>query len=105
MWQDETTFRAPHLRAMGYVFKESSLFPHLSVRRNLLYAAPKREPRPIEFDEVAELLGIASLLDRSPAHLSAGERQRVAIGRAPIVRAKSSSDGRTACNPGSLRQA
>lgn len=82
VWQDETTFRAPHLRAIGYVFKESSLFPHLSVRRNLLYAAPKRGSRPIAFDEVAELLGIASLLDRSPAHLSAGERQRVAIGRA-----------------------
>lgn len=75
-------FRAPHLRPIGYVFKESCLFPHLSVRRNLLYAAPKREARPIAFNEVAELLGIASLLDRSPAHLSAGERQRVAIGRA-----------------------
>lgn len=56
--------------------------PHLSVRRNLLYATPKRKPRPIALDEVAELLAITSLLDRSPAHLSAGERQRVAIGRA-----------------------
>lgn len=78
----ETTFRAPHLRAIGYVFKESSLFPHLSIRRNLLYATPKREPRPIAFDELAGLLGIVSLLDRSPAHLSAGEQQSVAIGRA-----------------------
>lgn len=82
VWQDETTFRASHLRPIGYVFKESSLFPHLSVRRNLLYAAPKRKPKPIAFDEVVELLGIALLLDRSPAHLSAGERQHVAIGRA-----------------------
>lgn len=82
VWQDETTFRAPHLRPIGYVFREPCLFPHLSVARNLLCAAPKRKPRPIAFDEVAELLGIASLLDRSPAHLSAGERQRVAIGRA-----------------------
>lgn len=82
VWQDETTFRAPHLRAIGYVFKESSLFPHISVRRNLLYALPKREPRPIAFDEVIELLGIVSLLDRSPALLSAGERQSVALGRA-----------------------
>lgn len=78
----ETTFRAPHLRPIGYVIKEPSLFPHLSVRRNLLYAAPKRNPRPIAVDEVTELLAITSLLDRSPAHLSAGERQRVAIGRA-----------------------
>lgn len=82
VWQDETTFRAPHLRPIGYVFKEPSLFPHLSVRRNLLYALRNRKPSPIAFDEVTELLGIASLLDRSPAHLSAGERQSVAIGRA-----------------------
>lgn len=82
VWQHETTFRAPHLRPIGYVYKETYLFPHLSVRGNLLYAAPKRKPRPILFDEVVEWLGITSLLDRSPAHLSAGERQRVAIGRA-----------------------
>lgn len=82
VWQDETTFRAPLLRPIGYVLKEPSLFPHLSVRRNLLYAAPKRNPRSIALDEVTELLAITSLLDRSPAHLSAGERQRVAIGRA-----------------------
>ncbi|QQO13898.1 molybdenum ABC transporter ATP-binding protein [Bradyrhizobium diazoefficiens] len=82
VWQDETTFRAPHLRPIGYVLKEPSLFPHLSIRRNLLYAAPKRSPRPIALDEVTELLAITSLLDRSPAHLSTGERQRVAIGRA-----------------------
>lgn len=82
VWQDETTFRAPHLRPIGYVFKDSCLFPHFSVRRNLLYAVRKRYQMPIVFDEVVELLGITSLLDRSPAHLSAGERQRVAIGRA-----------------------
>lgn len=82
VWQDETTFRAPHLRPIGYVVKEPCLFPHLSVRRNLLYTAPKPNPRPIALDEVAELLAITSLLDRSPAHISAGERQRVAIGRA-----------------------
>lgn len=82
VWQDETTFRPPHLRPIGYVFKESCLFPHLSIMRNLLYAAPKPKARPIAIDEVVELLGITSLLDRSPAHLSAGERQRVAIGRA-----------------------
>lgn len=44
VWQDETTFRAPHLRPIGNVFKESCLFPHLSMRRNLLYAAPNRKP-------------------------------------------------------------
>lgn len=97
--QDETTFRAPHLRSIGDVFKEACLFPHLSVRRNLLYAAPKCKPRPIAFDEVTELLGIASLLDHSPAHLSASASPHT------IVPAKSPSDERTACRAESLRQA
>lgn len=88
VWQDETTFRPPHLRPIGYVFKEPCLFPHLSVTRNLLYAAPKRKTRPIALDEVVELLAITSLLDRSPAHLCAGERQRVAIGRALLSQPK-----------------
>lgn len=87
VWQDETTFRPPHLRPIGYVFKESCLFPHLSIRRNLLDAAPKPKPRPIAFDEMVELLGITSLLDRSPAHFSA-ERQRVAIGRTLLSQPK-----------------
>ncbi|WFU14699.1 molybdenum ABC transporter ATP-binding protein [Bradyrhizobium sp. CB3481] len=82
MWQDETLFRPPHLRPIGYVFQEDHLFPHLTVKRNLLYGAPKAEPMPIAFADVLELLGIAPLLDCSPAHLSRGERQRVAIGRA-----------------------
>ncbi|NOJ44735.1 molybdenum ABC transporter ATP-binding protein [Bradyrhizobium archetypum] len=82
VWQDETTFRPPHLRPIGYVSQDASLFPHLSVRRNLLYGAPKPKPMPIAFDEVVELLDLAPLLDRSPSHLSGGERQRVAMGRA-----------------------
>lgn len=60
VWQDEITFRPPHLRAIGYVFKESCLVPHWSVRRNLLYGPPKSEPKPITFDEVVELLGLAA---------------------------------------------
>nr|WP_246754462.1 molybdenum ABC transporter ATP-binding protein [Bradyrhizobium diazoefficiens] len=82
VWQDKTIFRPPHRRPIGYVLKEPCLFPHLSIRRNLLYAAPKAKPMPITIDDVAEPLGIAPLLDRLPADLSASERQRVAIGRA-----------------------
>jgi molybdate transport system ATP-binding protein len=88
VWQDEATFRPPHLRPIGYVFQEASLFPHLSVKRNLLFGAPKPEPAPIGFDEVVELLGIAHLLTRAPSHLSGGERQRVAIGRALLSQPK-----------------
>lgn len=86
VWQDRTTFRPAHRRPIGYVFQEASLFPHLSVRRNLLYATRGRVPAAgsdrIGFDEVIDLLGLAPLLDRSPRHLSGGERQRVAVGRA-----------------------
>ncbi|MBO6718546.1 MAG: molybdenum ABC transporter ATP-binding protein [Rhizobiaceae bacterium] len=85
-WQDERTFLPPHRRAVGYVFQEASLFPHMSVRRNLLYASrgrvPEEAPGVVSFDEVIELLGLAPLLVRAPQHLSGGERQRVAVGRA-----------------------
>ena len=84
-WQGERVFRPPHTRPVGYVFQEASLFPHLSVLRNLLYATRGRKPgasASIGFDETVELLGLSRLLDRAPQNLSGGERQRVAIGRA-----------------------
>src|SRR5690348_7489686 len=74
-------------RRIGYVFQEGRLFPHLSVRQNLLYGrrfARERgsASRPDEVEHVVELLGIGDLLARRPANLSGGEKQRVAIGRA-----------------------
>ncbi|PDT13413.1 molybdenum ABC transporter ATP-binding protein [Rhizobium sp. M1] len=77
-------FVPKHRRHFGYVFQEARLFPHLSVRANLSYGrwfAP-RPARGESFDHVVDLLGIETLLDRSPAKLSGGEKQRVAIGRA-----------------------
>ncbi len=71
-------------RRLGYVFQEARLFPHFSVRGNLLYGryfTPRAERRE-SFDRVVDLLGIAHLVDRKPAGLSGGEKQRVAIGRA-----------------------
>ena len=84
IWQDEQIFVPPHRRALGYVFQEANLFPHLSVLRNLQYGyqrSPATSPT-LPWDEVIELLGLARLLERSPRRLSGGERQRVAIGRA-----------------------
>jgi molybdate transport system ATP-binding protein len=76
---------APHRRRIGYVFQDGRLFPHLTVRHNLLFGqwfAPGRERRRARFNDVVDLLGIAPLLERRPARLSGGEKQRVAIGRA-----------------------
>jgi molybdate transport system ATP-binding protein len=86
VWQDDAAklFLPTHRRALGYVFQEASLFPHLSARRNLEYGM-KRVPaaeRRVDVDHVIELLGIGPLLERKPARLSGGERQRVAIARA-----------------------
>lgn len=88
-WQDEAVFRPPHRREVGYVFQEPSLFPHLSVRGNLLYGARRaaRSAAPaVDFDEVTRLLGLGALLDRRTAKLSGGERQRVSLGRALLSR-------------------
>lgn len=94
IWQDDATgvFRKPHERPVGYVFQEASLFPHLSVRDNLLFGRRRAERREtcggldLNEDEVIDLLGLPALLDRAPDALSGGERQRVAIGRALLSR-------------------
>jgi molybdate transport system ATP-binding protein len=71
-------------RAIGWVFQDARLFPHLSVRANLDYGArrARRRDAGVRFDEVLSVLGIETLLTRRPQRLSGGERQRVAIGRA-----------------------
>ena len=86
LWQDATHFTPTHQRAIGYVFQEASLFPHLSVRGNLQYGM-KRASRNgnVAIDPIIDLLGIRALLDRKPEGLSGGERQRVAIARALAV--------------------
>ncbi|PIB62792.1 molybdenum ABC transporter ATP-binding protein [Pseudomonas sp. 2995-3] len=89
VWQDSRNgvFVPPHKRALGYVFQEASLFPHLSVRANLEFGL-KRIARPlrrVDMAQAAELLGIGHLLERHPQHLSGGERQRVGIARALLT--------------------
>ena len=77
----------PHRRRLGYIFQEGRLFPHLNVRQNLSYGrwfAP-RNARREDPDRVIEMLGIGHLLNRRPAMLSGGEKQRVAIGRALLA--------------------
>jgi molybdate transport system ATP-binding protein len=71
-------------RRIGYVFQDARLFPHLSVAGNLRYGATRAGGATpvIAFDEVVSLLGLSALLQRRPRGLSAGEKQRVALGRA-----------------------
>ncbi len=69
-----------HKRKIGYVFQDSRLFPHYSVKGNLTYGIEERDDA--YFDAVVELLSIQPLLKRFPVSLSGGEKQRVAIARA-----------------------
>eukprot|EP00913_Durusdinium_trenchii_P004178 g3870.t1 len=72
-----------HKRRFGYVFQEARLFPHLTVRQNLIYGQRDSGRGGLaDFDRVISLLGIEGLLGRGPNALSGGEGQRVAIGRA-----------------------
>jgi molybdate transport system ATP-binding protein len=86
VWQDSERglFVPTHKRPLGYVFQEASLFPHLTVARNLQFGLKRmgKTPDAVDLRQVIELLGIGHLLTRMPERLSGGERQRVAIARA-----------------------
>lgn len=88
LWDSRARRRLPpHRRRLGYIFQEGRLFPHLSVRQNLLYGrwfAPKGAAGP-DLGRVVEMLGIGPLLARRPGALSGGEKSRVAIGRALLA--------------------
>lgn len=71
----------PNRRGVGYVFQDALLFPHLTVRENLLYAFDRRKGA-IPPRELIDLLELTALLDRRPHEISGGEQRRVAVGRA-----------------------
>ena len=77
----------PEARRIGYIFQDSRLFPHMTVRRNLNYGKRRHDEKGanVTEDAVAEVLGIGHLLRRRTHDLSGGERQRVAIGRALLT--------------------
>jgi multiple sugar transport system ATP-binding protein len=87
--EQDVTELAPRARDIAMVFQSYALYPHMTVRQNLGYGLRARKTPKNEIaqrvGEVAELLGLADLLERKPAQLSGGQRQRVAMGRA-IVR-------------------
>jgi molybdate transport system ATP-binding protein len=87
VWQDETRFVPVYRRAIGMVFQEASLFPHLTVQGNLDYGSRRAGAEAgaagrAALEQAIALMDIAPLLPRRPEGLSGGERQRVAIARA-----------------------
>ena len=69
-----------HARHVGYVPQDVALFPHMDVRRNMLYG--RRPGQKLSLETVAAMLEVGTLLDRRVPDLSGGERQRVALARA-----------------------
>ncbi len=85
LFDSETGTDMPvNARKCGYVFQDGRLFPHMNVRKNLLYGC--RDKNTSALAETCELLGIEHLLDRMPSKLSGGEKQRVSIGRALLMK-------------------
>jgi molybdate transport system ATP-binding protein len=70
-----------HRRRIGYVFQEPALFAHLSVRKNIEFGKRRNSDADVSVDEIARLLEVEDLLDRSVTGLSGGEAQRVSIAR------------------------
>jgi len=85
---EEVTGVPPEQRSLAMVFQNYALFPHLSVKENVLFGLKSRgEPRAVQQERLAEtagLLGLEELLSRRPAELSGGQRQRVALARALV---------------------
>ena len=69
-------------RKIGYVFQDARLFPHYTVAGNLNYGRPSQQKNDDQYQHIVNLLDLRDLLQRYPTHLSGGEKQRVAIGRA-----------------------
>ncbi|AVX31915.1 molybdate transport system ATP-binding protein [Carboxydocella thermautotrophica] len=71
-------------RGIGFVFQEFALFPHLSVKENILYGMRRKGKTTVDFDEIIDFLRIRPLLTSYPGSISGGEKQRVALARALV---------------------
>jgi molybdate transport system ATP-binding protein len=85
IWLDTASGIAQNsqLRNIGFVFQDYALFPHFTVRQNLLYALDKKADNTI-IDELLEAIELTQLADRKPHQLSGGQQQRVALARALV---------------------
>jgi multiple sugar transport system ATP-binding protein len=85
---EDVTDVPPEERGIGLVFQNYALYPHMTVRQNIMFPlenikVPKAEAME-RAQEMAELVGIGELMDRKPKQLSGGQQQRVAIARALV---------------------
>lgn len=82
----------PEKRNIGFVYQDYLLFPHLSVRKNIVFGLRPRKVNKADMDkalqEISTMLGIDHLLNRNPLTLSGGEQQRVAFARAVVTSPK-----------------
>ena len=82
----DVTHMEPERRRIGFVYQDYALFPHLSVRDNIVFGLKCRRAPKADIDaklkQLAELLNIDQLLERKPQTLSGGEKQKVALARA-----------------------
>ncbi|HXZ95033.1 MAG TPA: ABC transporter ATP-binding protein [Dehalococcoidia bacterium] len=88
----EITDLRPEKREIGIVYQDQALFPHLSVEKNIAFGlkmrkCPKKEAE-AKINAIVEVVGISHLLKRSPATLSGGEKQKVALARALVTEPK-----------------
>ena len=85
---EDVTDTAPEDRGIGLVFQNYALYPHMTVRQNIMFPLENiKVPKPeamIRAQEMADLVGIGELMDRKPKELSGGQQQRVAIARALV---------------------
>lgn len=76
--------RPPQQRSIGYVFQDTALFPNMTVRQNITYAAPKSEQNLVQ--ALIEATDLEAFVNQKPVRLSGGQRQRVALARALVRR-------------------